>query len=223
MNRIKISSIFLILILALSLLPVMGLIAAAEGVTLFPCNIRSLCPGRWKFRVKETLHYSFDGTFNGVYRDIPIQTGERIENINVSTEGAYSTYVVTNNSDMTSLKIYLYSDSAKTFPISNKDVVVTIEYNFINVVKIYNDVAGLQFKVWGEYWDVDVGGITTNVHLKSQEGVKYWLNPPYYVSSDTWDGSVLNINTNSISPGNFFKYWPFKGSVRYKHSLCSNN
>lgn len=206
MNRIKISSIFLILILALSLLPVMGLIAAAEGSYTIPHATFDLYVQEdGNLRVKETLHYSFDGTFNGVYRDIPIQTGERIENINVSTEGAYSTYVVTNNSDMTSLKIYLYSDSAKTFPISNKDVVVTIEYNFINVVKIYNDVAGLQFKVWGEYWDVDVGGITTNVHLKSQEGVKYWLNPPYYVSSDTWDGSVLNINTNSISPGNFFE------------------
>ena len=102
MNRIKISSIFLILILALTLHPVMGLIAAAEGSYTIPHATFDLYVQEdGNLRVKETLHYSFDGTFNGVYRDIPIQTGERIENINVSTEGAYSTYVVTNNSDMT--------------------------------------------------------------------------------------------------------------------------
>jgi uncharacterized membrane protein len=156
-------------------------------------------------KVKEKLHYSFQGTYNGVYRDIPIYTGERIENLNISTNGAYSTYEVTNKSNMKSVKVYLYSDQYHINPITDRDVDVIIEYDFINVITIYNDIAELQYKVWGEYWDVEVGQLTTNVHLPTQYGVKYWLNPPYYVASSTWQGSVLNLVTGSIPSGNYFE------------------
>ncbi|BDZ67313.1 DUF2207 domain-containing protein [Methanobacterium ferruginis] len=155
--------------------------------------------------VKEQLHYSFSGTYNGVYRDIPIKSGEQIENIKVYTSGAYSTVELTNSSNMQSLKIYLYSDAAKTTPITDQDVDVYIEYDFVNVVKIYNDVAGLQFKLWGEDWDVDVGKLTANIHLKSEDGVKYWLNPPYFVADSSWQNSTLQVISTPISSGNWFE------------------
>jgi uncharacterized membrane protein len=106
---------------------------------------------------------------------------------------------------MQSLKIYLYSDAEKTTPITDQDVDVYIEYDFVNVVKIYNDVAGLQFKLWGEDWDVDVGKLTANIHLKSEDGVKYWLNPPYFVAGSSWQNSTLQVISTSISSGNWFE------------------
>ncbi len=156
-------------------------------------------------KVKEKLHYSFKGTYQGVYRDIPLYTGERIENLTVSTTGAYSTYSVTNKSNMKSVKIYLYTNEYALNPITDRDVDVIIEYDFINVITIYNDIAELQYKVWGEYWDVEAGQLTTNVHLPSQNGVKYWLNPPYYAANSTWLGSVLNVIAGPIPSGNFFE------------------
>ncbi|MBO5152323.1 MAG: DUF2207 domain-containing protein, partial [Methanobrevibacter sp.] len=39
--------------------------------------------------VNESYTYSFDGTFNGVYRDIPLKDGESIDNIKVYIDGAY--------------------------------------------------------------------------------------------------------------------------------------
>ena len=39
--------------------------------------------------VDERYDYSFDGKFNGVYRDIPLKAGESIENIEVDVDGAY--------------------------------------------------------------------------------------------------------------------------------------
>lgn len=206
MDKFKFTSLLLLLILLLSVLPAISFAADDDrSYTIPKATFDLYVQENGNLRVKETLHYSFSGTFNGVYRDIPLKTGERIENLKISTSGAYSDYQVTNKSDMTSLKIFLYSNSQKTNPITNKDVVVTIEYDMVNVVKIYNDIAELQFKVWGEEWEVDVGELTTNVHLKSQEGVKYWLNPPYYVLSDIWDSSTLKIVTQSISQGNFFE------------------
>jgi uncharacterized membrane protein len=206
MDKLKISTLLLLLILLLSVFPAISFAADDDrSYTIPQATFDIYVQENGNLRVKETLHYSFSGTYNGVYRDIPLKSGERIENLKISTSGAYSDYQLNNKSDMTSLKIFLYSDSQKTTPITNKDVVVTIEYDMVNVIKIYNDIAELQFKVWGEDWDVDVGELTTNVHLKSQEGVKYWLNPPYYVLSDVWEGSVLKIITKSISPGNFFE------------------
>ncbi|MGC9517974.1 MAG: DUF2207 domain-containing protein [Methanomicrobiales archaeon] len=155
--------------------------------------------------VKEKIHYSFSGTFNGVYREIPIKSGERIENLQVYTEGAYSTLEVTNSEDMESLKIYLYSNPEKTQPITDKDVDVYIEYDFINVIKVYNDVAELQYKIWGEEWDVEVGQVTGNIHLISGEGIRYWFNPPYFVKSSNLNDSILQVQTQSIPSGEYFE------------------
>ncbi len=59
-------------------------------------------------KVKETLHYSFSGTYRGVYRTINIKEGEKIRNLNVSTEGAYSNYQVTLYDGKTKITVYLY-------------------------------------------------------------------------------------------------------------------
>jgi uncharacterized membrane protein len=213
MDKFKFSSLILLLIILLSVLPAISFAANDDdrSFTIPQATVDLYIQENGNLKVRETLYYSFFGTYNGVYRDIPLKPGERIENLNISTTGAYSSYQVTNKTGWKSLKIFLYSDSKKTIPVTNRQVTVNIEYDMVNVVKIYNDIAELQFKAWGEYWDVEVGELTTNVHLKSQEGVKYWLNPPYYVLSDGWEeeyfsnNTFLEIETSSISPGNFFE------------------
>ena len=176
-----------------------------RSYTIPYANIDLYLQENGNLHVKEKLHYSFSGTYNGVYRDIPLKTGQRIENIQINTDGAYYTLEVIDQGDMKRLKIYLYSNPEKTAPISDRDVDVYIEYDFINVIKIYNDIAELQYKIWGENWEVDVGQVTTNIHLKSSEGVKYWLNPPYFVKSDNWNNNILKIESTAISPGNWFE------------------
>lgn len=115
--------------------------------------------------VKEQYDYSFEGKFNGVYRDIPLKTGESIENINVSAEGAYPVLQQSDNDGYKHLKIYLYSDAAHTKGIQDCDVKIHIRYDMKNVVTLFNDVGGLQYKLWGDEWDVDVGSLKTTVHL----------------------------------------------------------
>ncbi|MBM4241411.1 MAG: DUF2207 domain-containing protein [Euryarchaeota archaeon] len=168
-------------------------------------NIELFLQENGNLHVKENIHYSFSGTYQGVYRDIPLKAGERIENLKINTEGAYSSYEINNKGNMESIKIYLYSDPQKTAPITDRDVDVIIEYDFINVIKIYDDIAELQYKLWGEQWAVDVGKVNANIHLKSNEGVKYWLNPPYYVENSFWQGSTLQITTKKISSGRWFE------------------
>lgn len=168
-------------------------------------NIDIFIEENGNLHVKEKIHYSFSGTYNGIYRDIPLEKGQRIDNIKVSTQEAYSTYQITKKGDMQSIKVFLYSDPQKTIPITDRDVDVFIEYDFINVITIYNDIAELHYKLWGEKWEVDVDQLNSNIHVKSSNGIKYWLNPPYYAENSGWQGNILKITSGTINSGDFFE------------------
>ncbi|WP_413862007.1 DUF2207 domain-containing protein [Methanobrevibacter sp. UBA417] len=173
--------------------------------------------------IQETYHYIFSGTYNGVYRDIPLKSGESIENLNITTDGAYNKYTITNESGTEHIKIYLYSDAAKTEPISDTDVDVHINYDFKNVVTIYKDTALLQYKLWGDQWDVDVGQVITTIHLPSNTGNQYWLNPPQFNQTSSMTGNTIQSTTTSIPSGDFFELQvtmplkDFSNAVNAKH------
>ncbi len=155
--------------------------------------------------VNETYDYSFDGTFNGVYRDIPLKTNESIENIHVSADGAYTKVEQSQKDGMQHLKIYLYSDAAKTQPISNTDVKIHISYDMKNVVTVYSDCASLQYKLWGDQWDVGVDKLITTIHLPNDNGNQYWLNPSKYNEESSLSGNTITTKSNEIDSGNFYE------------------
>ena len=207
MDKIRISFIFLLLI---SLLTLSGAVYAAGSSSSSSYSIPNIHTDLFvqddgSLHVKELIHYSFSGTFHGVYRDIPLTSGQSIENIKVSSQGAYSTYNVTNNGTGDRITVYLFSDAQKTIPVTDKDVDVTIEYDFLHGIKIYNDVADLQYKLWGTGWQVPVNQLTANVYLKSSQGVESWLNPPYFVNQSGWQGNVFKVSTNQLGKGEFFE------------------
>ena len=155
--------------------------------------------------VDEIYHYTFQGTFNGVYRDIPLKEGETIDNITVHTEGAYSETKVTDENGVKHLKIYLYADEAHTQKISDTSVNVYISYDMKNTVTLFNDVAGLQYKLWGENWDVGVNGLSAVVHLPGNKNIEYFLNPQEYNSSSDLTNNTISITSTSIPSGEFYE------------------
>lgn len=156
--------------------------------------------------VKESIDYNFDSSANGVYRDIPLKQGQEIKNLNITTEGAYNSYEIIKEDGKERLKIYLYSDAAKTQSISSGDKIkINITYDFTNVIKTYKDTGELQYKLWGEEWDVDVGQVTANIHFPSKEGIQYWINPANQVTSESWTNNTLTVQSEGISSGNYLE------------------
>ena len=96
--------------------------------------------------ISEDITYSISGTINGVYRDVGLSGDQRLENISVETPGYYNTLEVINSSNKVKIKVHLYKDEAKTEKVSDEDVRVIYHYNFIKGVKIYDDIAELQYK-----------------------------------------------------------------------------
>lgn len=155
--------------------------------------------------VDERYDYSFDGTFNGVYRDIPLKSGESIENIEISAEGAYPVLQESDDGEYKHLKIYLYSDAAHTKNIHDCDVSIFISYDMKNVVTLFNDVGGLQYKLWGKEWDVSVGSLEATVNLPGDKNNTYFLNPEDYTSSSELNGNTIHANTNEIPKGEIYE------------------
>jgi len=156
-----------------------------------------------ELHVKESLLYSFKGTWNGIYRDIPLKPGESLENINVSADGAYSKYELLENpydneKNIKQIKVYLYSDSAKTEPITDKNVTLHIDYDFKNVISIDGKNGNLVYNLWGDLWELELGGLNASIHLNSKKDVNYTFNSQDYIKKTYWENTTLRIDTSRI-------------------------
>ena len=155
--------------------------------------------------VNESYTYSFDGTFNGVYRDIPLKDGESIDNIEVYIDGAYGTYKIIDQNGQKRIKVYLWADKAHTKKIHDQKVTVKYSYDMQNVVTLYNDIGSLQYKLWGENWECKVLKLTCNIRLPGDTGNSYYLNPEYYNLSDSINGNTIHVETKKIPSGEFYE------------------
>ncbi len=155
--------------------------------------------------VDEIYNYAFHGTYNGIYRDIPLKEGESIDNISVETKGAYSDVEVIEKDGETQLKVYLYADEGHTKKISNTEVYVYISYDMKNTVTVFDDIAGLQYKLWGEDWDVGIDALTAIIHLPGDTNNEYYLNPQEYNSTSELRGSTITLTSTQIPKGEFYE------------------
>ena len=155
--------------------------------------------------VEEEYDYTFEGQFNGVYRDIPLKSGESIENIKVDADGAYPVLKESDENGQKHLKIYLYADEGHTKKIRDCDVSIYISYDMKNVVTLFNDVGGLQYKLWGDQWDVPVGSLSVYVKLPGDKNNTYFLNPEDYTVSSKLDGNTIIATTTTIPKGELYE------------------
>lgn len=199
---------FCIILLSLVLFSAMTTVSAADddrSYTIDQAFIELTVENNGLLHVDEIYDYKFQGTFNGVYRDIPLKAGERIENINVTAKGAYPVLKANDEDGKKHLKIYLYADEEHTKKISDTEVYVYISYDMKNVVTLFDDVAGLQYKLWGEDWDVGTDVISAVVHLPGDKGNEYYLNPQEYNSSSYLKGDTITATSTAIPSGEFYE------------------
>lgn len=201
----KIITIFLLLFLITSTINCVYADDDDRSYSITQALINIVVDTNGMLHINETFNYSFDGTYNGVYRDIPLKEGESIENIHVSADGAYTKVEQNVQDGIQHIKIYLYSDEAKTKPVSDTTVKVYINYDMKNVVTVYQDTASLQYQLWGDQWDVGVDKLITTIHLPNDKGNEYWLNPTKYNASNSLNGNTITTTSKYIDSGNFYE------------------
>ena len=157
--------------------------------------------------ITEDIIYDIEGRVNGVYRDIPHDNEQRISNITVETPGYYNTVEIINKAENTKIKVWLYKDAAKTQKINGDKVEVKYNYTFNKGVKIYNDIAELQYQSWGNQWKSGVDNLKTIIHIPgTNEATEYWNNPDTHVVSSTWtNSSTLETQLQDLSGNSLFE------------------
>lgn len=202
----KFISIFLIFILLFSSISCVLGDDDDNSYTIDLADIFLIVNPNGLLHVNESYVYNFNGEFHGVYRDIPLKDGQSIDNLKVYADGAYTKVEQVNEDGYKKLKVYLYSDEAKTQPVHDTKVVVHYTYDFKNAIKIYTDVGELQYKLWGEEWDVTPSQINAHIQFSDSKGIEYWINPYYIDSTEKWNGNTLELTTNNIPSGEYFEF-----------------
>ena len=203
----KINKVLVILLISILLFSSVSPLSADDdrSYTIDDAIINLTVEKSGLLHVDEAYLYSFDGEFNGVYRDIPLKSGERVRNVKVTAEGAYPVLQETDDSGEKRLKIYLYADKAHTRKIKDCKVKIHISYDMENVVTLFNDVGGLQYKLWGDEWDVGVGHVKAVVNMPGNSNNTYYLNPSEYNKTSSMKGDTLTAETSSIPKGEFYE------------------
>lgn len=201
MKNLKFYKIIITLLLIATVVSV-GISTANDAYSIPDANINLQVQPNGTLNVEETINYNIEDTINGVYRVIPISGQQSVENMVVETPGLYNRVEQINNSHNITLKVYLYKDPEMTQKISNQNVKVIYKYDFLKMVKVYNDIAELHYKPWGVGWDSSVSNLETQITLPSNhQDTEYWNNPPTKVINSEWiNDTTLKTTINDISP-----------------------
>lgn len=196
--------------------------ALAEGYEISSVDMDATVTEDGTLRVTETRTFDFDGSFNGVYWEIP--TGYNSSNgkdvdVNVLSVGvgtpsslaplepgdtdANGTYEVDEGSSVTRVTLF----SAQ----SDASVAFTITYEATGIVTRWEDTGELYWKFVSDGWDVESENVTCSLHLPVPDGagldpgetVRAWghgpLDASVAFSSGTVDFTVPGVGTDEFA------------------------
>ena len=144
--------------------------AAAKSFTITEAHVTIALQPDGSLLVTERLDFAFSEMFQGAYRDIPLRRGETITDVVVSenemdyrlgaptalgSTGDPSSYGVEDRGNLVRVVWhYRASDEVRTF---------VIRYRVTGVTVAYDDVVDVNWKVWGDHWDLSAGRV--DAHL----------------------------------------------------------
>lgn len=185
------------LIAAIALVVVPATPALAKSYHIAEADVTIVVEPDGSLLVTERLTFDFDGSFSGAYRDILLSGDETFELVSVGDElvtydsggcawlGCSSppgTYGLDEQAGLARVVWHHSSnDELRTFELV---------YRMSRVVTVYDDVADLQYKVWGEQWEVGADLVEAEVILPdgATEGEVRVYGHPYGIDGRTSRG-----------------------------------
>ena len=168
MRRLSAALVFFAL-LAAGALPAYG-----RGYTLPEAEVEVRVQPNGAVEVVERITYSFEGSFSGAYREIPLAAGESLSGVSVA-EGS-QVYVDGGCTDLGCesppgtfgvrdlggrVRIvwhYSAADEQRTFEI---------RYVLEGLAKVYDDYVDVYLQVWGPEWPVELQRLTASMAIPS--------------------------------------------------------
>ena len=165
--------------------------------------------------VTEKITYDFTGHFEGGYREIPLESGMRVDQVSVSeggeeyepgasaklgSEGAPDTFGTADLGDKYRIVWhYRATDEERTFEV---------RYHLRGLTVAYEDVVDLYLQVWGDEWGEPLGSLKATVVLPggAERGEVKVFGHPASVDGETSlgpDGVSPRLAARDVPAGQF--------------------
>ncbi|MBC7332191.1 MAG: DUF2207 domain-containing protein [Synergistetes bacterium] len=157
-------------------------------------------------RVTEKITYSFSGRFRFIERIIPLR-GLRIENLSASVKGAAALFRKRIEQGKGLIVTAYISEDPNNINmgIENKDVTLIISYDLIGALKVFQDVAELFPKLWGEGWEKPLKLLKGEIELPQAGKVSLWIHPKDYLESIQQRGEKIILVFKNIPANQFIE------------------
>jgi len=161
--------------------------AAAKSYRITDAKVVVVVADDGSLIVREDLTFSYSGTFEGAYRDIPVASGQQITDVVVSEdEVPYAPGANTELGSSGAPDTYGVADLGSRVRVvwhyraSDEDRVYTLTYRMTGLAVAYDDVVDVYLKVWGDEWDFSLDDLNAAMVLPpgAQDGdVRVWGHP----------------------------------------------
>lgn len=165
--------------------------------------------------VEEKITYRFNGSFNGILRNVDYELTDGIGNIqvfaekdggiaefkvnsttNLDADGSPGTYNLVNEDEIAQFKVYEKS--------SNETKTFIFRYTLLNFVTKYNDIAEFNRKLVDSGWDVPLGNIEINIRLPEgakKEDIRVYGHGTLTGESKIIDDRNVKFTVDYLTPG----------------------
>lgn len=159
--------------------------------------------------VRESLPFDFTGSFTGAYRDIPLQPGVRITDVEVrdAVEGRYrpggNTALGSSDlpgkfgtkSDPNGLRVvwhYQAADETRTFDLI---------YRVVGATTVHDDVVDVRWNVWGSQWDFWLDNLDASIAAASGVAPEQAWVRPRSLGEDVSVGEDASVSIDRVPEG----------------------
>lgn len=194
--------------LTLALILLIPLECFAKSYYLKEANVEIKAHENGLVKVTEKITYSFSGRFRFIERIIPLKE-LYIENLGVSVKGAAASFQKrVEQGKGVIITAYISEDPQNiSAGVENKDITLIISYDLKGAIKLFQDVAELFPKLWGEGWDRPLRFLKGDIELPKNltQEVRYWIHPKDYLKGVKLEGRKILLEFENVPPNRFIE------------------
>ena len=185
-------------------------VAQAQSYELVSSDVQATVRPDGSVAVDEAITVAFSGSFTYGYREIPLRSGERIDEIGVSENGRpFQPGAPTDLEPGGPAGTFGVADLGKRIRVvwrfqsdGFQQRTFTIHYRFTGLAVGYDDVVDVNLKVWGDEWKQRLGRLTATM-TGPGDVVRAWGHPVWVRGDVTLNGHSALLRALDIDAGQF--------------------
>jgi uncharacterized membrane protein len=222
--KILISFIFILLLMAFNEQNKVQ----AKSYYIDDMNIQAIVLENGDLEIEQTLKYTFNGSYNGIYITIPTKYKNKEEKISKISDDIYNAQGIelqkvsqlkngeivefqkVNNASNGQIRVYteeLKSDiyKLKVFcPTENGSKTFKLNYILKNICVSHNDIGELYYNFIGGEWECTIKNLKIDIYLpNNQTELKIWGHGPDNGISEIVDNTHVRLKVNNVPTGKY--------------------